>query len=90
MATKEKSCVKVIYTTKDGKRASIIGFFLRTTKKHRVVLKAMKRVVWSLSGKVYEIVDFTPAEKKIAFDAIKNVFAINPIPFATEAWDDGC
>lgn len=88
MANVQKSCVEVIYTTEDGRKASVKGFFMRAGK-HKITLESIKKVIWSLSSKVYEVVDFGTSKIKIPFGSIKFLFKVDPINRNTQVWDDG-
>lgn len=85
----EKDKVQVVFKMEDGRTGIVDGKIL-CKRKNSFIVKAFKKVVLSLSGTGYDLVEMTSSTIKILRKSIQN---INPIShefnLATDGIDDG-
>lgn len=81
--------VEIIYKIEDG-RTSVVDGKISSISKDSFVVKAFKRVIFSLDQKRYDLFEITSSTIKILRKSIqKRNSVVNNFNYATEGFDDG-
>ena len=74
---------------KDGERDCAVWGKILSENNFSLLLKIIKKVIFSSDGKNYELVDFTPREIEISKKGISKIQQSEKLDPATSKFDDG-